>query len=111
MPVNVEKFFNELLPDTMLKNSKSFKEIGFKSPFRITGEGGGEWCVKAYNSDQSVTQGDLDYSNSITMSAEDFQRIYQNPNDIMLLFCGTKLKVTGDPMVVTKVPQILNLSN
>lgn len=113
MTVNVEKFFNELLPAAMLKNPEYFKEIGFKSTLRITGEGGGEWCVTASNSEQSVTQSDLDYSNSISMMVEDFQQICQNPssdNVLRLSFTG-KLKTTGDPSPVHKLHKILNLGN
>ena len=113
MTVDIKKFFNELLPAAMLKKPEYFKEIGLKSTLRITGEGGGEWCVNASNSGQSVTQGDLSNSDStITIKAEDFQKIYQDPpNTIMLLFFGGRLTVTGDPMAITKVPKIFNLGN
>ena len=110
MTVNADKFFNELLPAAMLEKPEYFKEIGFDYTFNISGEGGGEWSVKASNSGPSVTQGNPGNSNcTIIMSVEDFQQIYQNPMDIVQLFFMGKLKSSGDPMGLAKVPKIFNL--
>ncbi|MEG4292149.1 SCP2 sterol-binding domain-containing protein [Microcoleus sp. D2B6] len=114
MTVNVEKLFNELLPAAMLKNPKYFKEIGLKATFRITGEGGGEWCVNASDSGQSVTQGNLgDSDSTITMSAEDFQQHYQDSNALLALYFSGRLTVSSNhyPEIIGKVPKIFNLGN
>jgi len=112
MTVNVKKFFNELLPAAMSRNPKYFQQIGLNSKFIITGEGGGEWWVNASNSGQSVTQGDLDNCDStIAMAVEDFRQVYQDHNAIMPLFFGGKVKVTGDPMAITKMTKLLTFVN
>lgn len=113
MTVNIENFFNELLPAAMLKNPEYFKGIGVKSTFNITGEGGGKWSVDASNSGPSVTQGDSNNSDcSIAMSAEDFQKYYQNPDAVgmQLRFSG-KMIITGNPMIAMKVSKLFNLGN
>ncbi|MEG4589100.1 SCP2 sterol-binding domain-containing protein [Microcoleus sp. MOSTC5] len=112
MTVNGERFFNELLPAAMLENPQHFNGIGYQYTFRITGQGGGEWCVNASNSGPFVRQGDLGNSDcSMTMSAEDFQQCCQNPNNFVALNFSGRMEGTGNPMAAREVYRIFNLGN
>lgn len=111
MAIDIQKFFNELLPAAMLKNPEYFKEIDRKYIFKITGEGGGEWSVNASKSEQSVTQGDSGNVNcGITMSAEEFQKYYEKPDEFVTLYLSGKA-VNGDMGAALNLPKLLKLGN
>jgi hypothetical protein len=111
MPVNIEEFFNELLPEAMSRNPECFRRIGYQYTFRITGEGGGVWCVNASQSGPSVMSDDLGNSNLIiTMNATDFQGFYKNPHTLTPLFFSDKLKIENDGLEgAGKICEIFNL--
>jgi hypothetical protein len=110
MPVNIEEFFNELLPAAMLKNPEYFRRIGYQYTFRITGEGGGEWCVNVSQSGPSVMQGNLGNSNLIIiMTADDFQGFYENPDTLTPLFFSERMGIAGDLEASGGMREIFNL--
>lgn len=78
----------------MLRNPENFRRIGYQYTFRITGQGGGEWCVNVSQSGPSVMQGNLGNSNLIIMmSAEDFQGFYKNFDTITPLFFSDRMVI------------------
>jgi hypothetical protein len=112
MTINGEKFFNELLPAAMLENPRHFKGIGYQYTFRITGEGGGKWCVNASNSGPFVRQGDLGNSDcSMIMSAEDIQQCCQNPNNFLPLYLNGRIEGTGNGTAAREAHKIFQLGN
>jgi len=90
MGVDIRKLFNEELPNSLSNNSESAKEIGGKFQVNITGEDGGEWFIDVSYSGPNICQGNDSADVTITMSAEDFQKYYENPsvNGMQLFFAG-----------------------
>jgi hypothetical protein len=107
MPVNAEEFFNELLPFAMERNPESVSGRGYQYTFIIIGEG--EWSVDI-RSNPSVMPGPAYNSNcTITMAPEDFQEVYQNPNNLIPLSLSGRMQVEGDSSLVQEVPEIFHL--
>ncbi|MBG1266105.1 SCP2 sterol-binding domain-containing protein [Nostoc sp. WHI] len=112
MAVDIQKFFNELLPAAMSKKPEYFQKIGHKCKFHITGDRGGEWYVNASDSGQSVTQGNFGESDcTITMSAEDFQEYYQDPSTGIKLFFDGRMLVTGNQQAIQEISKIFQFGD
>ena len=111
MAVDIQKLFNEELPSTLAKNADAAKQIGGKFQINITGEGGGEWFIDATNSGPKTEAGNPGGSDVvITISAEDFQKLYENPQaQGMQLFFAGKLKVSGNQMLAMKLQKLFSL--
>ena len=109
MPVDVKKLFNEELPAALAKNADDAKTIGAKYQMNITGPGGGEWMVDVSASGPSCKPGEGPADCTITISDEDFQKLFENPtaNGTQLFFSG-KLKVSGNPMLAMKLQKLLS---
>jgi putative sterol carrier protein len=111
MAVDIQKLFNEELPAAIAKNPDTAKQIGATYQINITGDGGGEWFIDASDSGPKAEKGNPGSAKcTITMAAEDFQKLYENPqaNGVQLFFAG-KLKVTGDNMLAMKLQKLFQL--
>ena len=109
MAVDIQKLFNEELPAALAKNADDAKAIGAKYQMNITGPGGGEWIVDVSASGPSCKPGQAAADCTITISEEDFQKLFENPaaNGTQLFFSG-KLKVSGNPMLAMKLQKLLS---
>ena len=111
MAVDIKKLFDEELPATLAKHSDAAKKIGAKYQINITGEGGGEWFIDVSDSGPKSEAGNPGSADCVlTMSAEDFQKLHENPqaNGMQLYFAG-KLKVTGNQMLAMKLQQLFSI--
>jgi putative sterol carrier protein len=111
MAVDIQKLFNEDLPAAIAKNPDTAKQIGATYQINITGEGGGEWFIDASANGPKAEKGNPGSAAcTITMAAEDFQKLYENPqaNGVQLFFAG-KLKVAGNPALATKLGKLFSL--
>ncbi|UQA63792.1 SCP2 sterol-binding domain-containing protein [Polyangium aurulentum] len=111
MAVDIQKLFNEEIPSKLSSNADKAKEIGAKYQFNITGDGGGEWFIDLTDSGPSSQQGSPGGADcTITITAEDFQKLHENPNaNGMQLFFAGKLKVAGNPMLAQKLQKLFQL--
>lgn len=107
MAVDVKKLFNEELPAALQKNAEDAKTIGAKYQMNITGEG--EWNIDVTSSGPSCTAGQGPADCTITIAAEDFQKLVENPqaNGMQLFFAG-KLKVAGNQMLAMKLQKLFS---
>jgi putative sterol carrier protein len=105
MAVDVKKLFNEDLPSALEKNKDDAKTIGAKYQMNITGEG--EWNIDVSESGPSCKAGTGPADCTITIAADDFQKLVENPqqNGMQLFFAG-KLKVTGNQMLAMKLQKL-----
>ncbi len=107
MAVDIKKLFNEDLPAGMSKNAEDAKTIGAKYQINVTGEG--EWWIDASASGPSIKAGTDTADCTITIAAEDFQKLLENPqaNGMQLFFAG-KLKVAGNQMLAMKLQKLFS---
>jgi putative sterol carrier protein len=107
MAVDIKQLFNETLPKGLANNAEDAKTIGAKFQINVTGEG--EWFVDATASGPSCTAGNQPADCTITIAAEDFQKLMENPqaNGMQLFFAG-KLKVAGNPTLAMKLQKLFS---
>ncbi len=105
MAVDIKKLFNEELPAALAKNGDDAKTIGAKYQMNVTGEG--EWNIDVSASGPSCKEGTGPADCTITIAAEDFQKLLENPqaNGMQLFFAG-KLKVAGNQMLAMKLSKL-----
>lgn len=110
MAVDIQKLFNDELPAALAKNPEGAKQIGAKYQINITGDGGGEWFIDVSDSGPSATKGTGAADCTITISADDFQKLYENPqqNGMQLFFAG-KLRVAGNQMLAMKLQKLFQM--
>lgn len=108
MAVDIKNLFNEHLPASLARNAEEAKAIGAKYQMNITGEG--EWAIDVSATGPSCKPGNEPADCTITVSAEDFQKLIENPqaNGMQLFFAG-KLKVGGNQMLAMKLSKLFGL--
>jgi putative sterol carrier protein len=105
MAVDIKKLFNEEIPAGLEKNAEEAKTIAAKYQINITGEG--EWFVDASATGPSCKPGTGEAADcTITIAADDFQKLVSDPNQGMQLFFQGKLKVAGNPMLAQKLQKL-----
>jgi putative sterol carrier protein len=112
MAVNIRRLFNETLPAAMAKNPDAARQVGAKYQINITGEGGGEWFIDASDSGPRAHEGHPGGADcTITMAAEDFQKLLEDPqaNGLKLFFAG-RLKTSGNQMLALKLQKLFGLA-
>jgi putative sterol carrier protein len=112
MAVDIGRLFNETLPSAMAKNADAARQIGAKYQINITGEGGGEWFIDVSDSGPRAQAGNPGGADcTITMAAEDFQKLLEDPqgNGMKLFFTG-KLKTGGNPTLALKLQKLFGLA-
>lgn len=106
MAVDIKKLFNDDLPAGLAKHADDAKTIGAKFQINITGEG--EWNIDASATGPSSKAGTGPADCTITIAAEDFQKLLENPSAGQQLFFQGKLKVSGNPMLALKLQKLLS---
>ena len=110
MAVDIQKLFNEEIPAQLAKHSDAAKQVGATFQFNVTGDGGGEWFINVSDSGPSLEAGSKPADCTLTISAEDFQKLYENPQaNGMQLYFGGKLKVDGNQMLAMKLNKLFTL--
>jgi putative sterol carrier protein len=109
MAVDIQKLFNEEFPAALAKHADDAKGVGAKFQLNITGPTGGEWHIDASPSGPSCKPGSGPADCTMTLSDEDFQKLFENPqaNGMQLYFAG-KLKIAGNPMLAAKLQKLFS---
>ena len=111
MPATAQELFNDHVPAAIAKNPAKAKEIGAVYAFKISGDGGGEWTVDLASDVPSVKAGIHGTANcTIEVAHEDFKTMLANPAAGMQLYFQGKLKVSGDPMLATKLQKLFSFN-
>jgi putative sterol carrier protein len=107
MAVDIKQLFNESLPKGLANNAEDAKGIGAKFQMNVTGEG--EWFIDVTSTGPSCKAGTEAADCTITIAAEDFQKLMENPqaNGMQLFFAG-KLKVAGNPTLAMKLQKLFS---
>ncbi len=111
MPTDANNLFNELIPAALVQHPDKAKEVNAIYGFNITGDGGGQWTVDLTSTPPTCVKGDTGKAQcSIEVAHEDFKQMFSNPQLGMQLYFQGKLRVTGDPMLATKLQQFFQLA-
>jgi hypothetical protein len=111
LPKNAHELFDEQVPAALKAHPEKAKEVNAIYGFNITGDGGGQWTVDLVSDPPSCTRGDSGKAQcSIEVAVEDFNAMLGNPQLGMQLYFQGKLKVTGDPMLATKLQQVFSMA-
>src|SRR5258706_4556544 len=101
MAVDIPQLFNEQLPAALTKNADEARSINAKYQMNITGAG--SWHLDLTSSAPKGTQGEEPAHCTITIAADDFQKLYESPAAGMHLFLAGKLKTAGHQMLAMKL--------
>ena len=103
---DIKTFFEETIPHHIKDKGDTLK-VGAIFFFNITGEGGGQWTLDLKD-DLGVHSGDQGNAEcKIELSAEDWKDLINDPDSAMQLFFSGKIKIEGDPMLATKLQDVL----
>ena len=110
VPENAQELFNVQVPEALSKFPDKAREIGAVYLFKIAGDGGGTWTVDLTANPPGVTQGDKGNAQcTIEVAHSDFKEMLKNPALGMQLYFQGKLRVTGDPMLATKLQKLFSM--
>jgi len=107
MALDIPKLFNEQLPKVLTKNAAEAKSINATYQMNITGAG--SWHLDLTAAGPTVTPGEKPAQCTVTIAAEDFQKLQENPSAGMGLFFSGKLKVSGNQMLGMKLQKLFSL--
>jgi hypothetical protein len=111
VPENAQQLFNVDVPEALKKFPDKAREIGAIYLFKISGDGGGTWTVNLQGNPPVVTPGDAGNAQcTFEVAHDDFKQMLTNPAMGMQLYFQGKLKVTGDPMLATKLQKLFSLT-
>lgn len=104
---DAKTFFETTLADQLKAAPDKMKEVDAIFLFTITGDGGGTWTVNMKD-ELGVAEGDSGNTDcQIECSTENWTAIQADPSSAMNLFFSGDLKVGGNPMLATKLTEIL----
>ena len=110
IPNSAAELFDEQLPAALKQHPDKAKAVNAVYAFKISGEGGGDWTVDLASDPPTCTRGDDGKAQcTIEVAHDDFKAMLGNPQVGMQLYFQGKLKVSGDPMLATKLQQFLTL--
>ena len=110
VPENAQQLFNVDVPEALKKHPDKAREIGAIYLFKITGENGGTWTVDLASATPSCTPGEKTTPQcTIEVDSNDFKQMLANPAMGMQLYFQGKLRVTGDPMLATKLQKLFSM--
>lgn len=107
MPIDIAQLFNEQLPAILARNNDEAKAINAKYQIQIAGAG--SWHLDLTSSGPSVTSGEKPADCTVAISADDFQKLRENPAAGMQLFFAGKLKISGNQLLGMKLQKIFSL--
>ena len=106
-PSSAHDLFDEQLPKALAAHPERAREVNAVFRFVITGDGGGDWTVDLTVDPPTCLAGDAGSAQcSIEVSAEDFRTMLSDGQAGMQLYFDGKLKVGGDAMLATKLPDL-----
>jgi alkyl sulfatase BDS1-like metallo-beta-lactamase superfamily hydrolase len=111
VPSSAKELFDDMIPRGLEKNPAKAKEVGAVYVFRITGDDGGDWVVDLTGDPPTCKPGVSDSAQcTIEVEHADFKRMLAEPNAGMELYFSGRLRVSGDPMLATKLQQFFRLA-
>ena len=112
MPTSVKAFFDQKVPAVLATNPEKAKDVAAVYLFKISGADGGTWTVDLVSVPPTcVAGGGATPQCTIEASDDDFRGMIDGGMQAaMSLFFSGKLKVTGDPILATKLSKLLQMA-
>lgn len=111
LPKDAKELFDVQIPAALKEHPERAKEVNAIYCFKITGDGGGDWTVDLTADEPTCVTGDSGEAQcTVEVEHEDFKTMLADPQAGMQLYFQGKLKVTGDPMLATKLQQFFALA-
>jgi putative sterol carrier protein len=108
--MDAKTLFNEKLPKSIEKKPERARELDAIYRFVVTGDGGGTWTLDCKSDPPTITEGEtVEPECTIELTDEDFAEMLKDPQMAMQLFFQGKIKVSGDPMLATKLSTIFGM--
>jgi len=108
--MDAKTLFGEMIPKMLETSPDKAKELDAIYLFTVTGDSGGTWTVDLKADPPSCNEGDGGNSEcAIEVTDEDFNAMLKDPQLGMQLYFQGKLKVTGNPMLATKLQELFSL--
>jgi putative sterol carrier protein len=108
MTMDIPKLFETDLANALAAKPDVAQRVGVKFQFNVSGEGGGQWFVDASSSGPKVEPGNPGGADcTLSISAQDFEQLWQNPSSGMNLFFSGRLSISGDPMLALKLQDLV----
>ena len=112
IPNTAQELFDEQVPKALAEHPDKAKAVNAIYCFKISGDGGGDWTVDLASDPPTVAKGDTGKAQcTIELAHEDFKAMLGNPQVGMQLYFQGKLRVTGDPMLATKLQQFFSMTS
>ncbi len=104
--------FDVMVPKGLAQYPDKAKEINAIYCFKVTGPNGGTWTVDlTANPPTCKPEEAAGAQCTIEVSDENFEAMLGNPQLGMQLYFQGQLKVMGDPMLATRLQQLLSLGS
>lgn len=109
--MNAKVLFEEKLPKVLSAAPDKARQIDAVYLFKISGGDGGTWTVDLKANPPACKTGDAGNAEcTIEITDQDFNSMIADPNVGMQLYFQGKLKVSGNPMLATKLQQLLGMT-
>jgi predicted lipid carrier protein YhbT len=106
--MDIQKLFDSDFPAWLAANTDAVRRVGAKYVFNITGEGGGQWFLDLSRSGPKVERSAGQRADcTITVSAADFQSLWDNLYAGESLYYSGRIWVSGDEMLALNLRDVL----
>jgi putative sterol carrier protein len=112
MPSSVKEFFDKKVPAVLATNPEKAKDVAAIYLFKISGSDGGTWTADLVSTPPTCVPGEAAAPQcTIEASDADFRGMIEGGvQAAMALFFSGKLKVSGDPVLATKLSKLLQMA-
>jgi len=113
MPSSVKDFFDRRVPDALRQHPEKAKEVAAIFLFAIAGTDGGTWTADLVSSPPVCQPGCVGQPQcTIEATGEDFRTMIDGGAQAALqIFLSGKLKIAGDPMLITRLLRLLQMGS
>ena len=113
MPSSVKDFFDRRVPDALRQHPERANDVAAIFLFTITGSDGGTWTADLVSSPAICQPGCVAQPQcTIEATDADFRSMIDGgAQAAMQVFLSGKLKILGDPMLISRLMRLLQMGN
>ena len=108
--MDAKTLFTEKLPTALKDSPEKAREIDAIYLFNVSGGKGGTWSVDCKSDPPAVNEGAVGAADcTIDVADTDLETLLDNPQLAIQLFFQGKIKVSGDPVLATKLGTLFGI--